>query len=771
MKTKLGILFVLLTAGMLRAQSTNMTGLLQQGLFEEQANRNLDAAIGDYKAVAGQFDKDRQMAATAIFRLGECYRAQGKTNEAASQYERIVREFADQQTLATLSRQNLAGLGVASGNPISSPAPTDEEDREIERYRTMLQNSPDLLNAASSLGTPPLVNAAGKGELRVAEFLLEHGGDVNVNYYDCSPLSVAADHGQKAMVELLLAHGADINCINDLPLRNAAGKGFQAVVQTLLAHHANVNGSGRDFPLGSAIKSGQSAMVKMILDAGADPSHTNMSGESALVLAIGRRSPEIAKVLLAAGANPNVGKLTDGESILSYAIDMDMPELVPMLLEAKADVNAGPANLLPLSCAVNRRRFSTVELLLKAKADPNKATLQGISILFPTVDQPDILEALLDAGAEVDPRSKGAPEDWTPLGSAARGNLVKPAEILLKHGANPNVTNYNGTTPLHWAAYNESPSPEMFSLLLSYKANPNVRSSNGNTPLAEVKNKLFNNNLSPQARANIEKVIDILHKHGARDKLPDWNNIEVGHPGGGQTFTVFEKGAHDWNHFTLLETILNFYESGQTYWIHRDSGNIGVEGTGVLPFPDLAHLTIVRPVVGLTNDTRIQADILNGTNGIDCSRDVPLDFGDLVEIAELDHSLDERPIGLTDGQANDLIQCLTGHAQLIVHNQKVELTVNPIGGNSVLESLLHLPEAQKILLASSDLSRTKVIRHDPKTGKSQEWTVDCSDHATIQTMNGYGAFPRYALAPRNTDFMSGFRVRNGDVIEVPEKSQ
>src|SRR5215472_1866249 len=49
---------------------------------------------------------------TAIFRLGECYRKLGRTNEAVAQYQRIVREFSDQQTLATLSQQNLAGLGA-----------------------------------------------------------------------------------------------------------------------------------------------------------------------------------------------------------------------------------------------------------------------------------------------------------------------------------------------------------------------------------------------------------------------------------------------------------------------------------------------------------------------------------------------------------------------------------------------------------------------------------------------------------------------------------
>src|SRR5580765_3246427 len=94
--------------------TNDLTSALQKGLFEEEANRNLDAAIAAYQSLVAQVDKDRQVAATAIFRLGECYRKLGKTNDAILQYERIVRDFADQQTLVTLSRQNLAGLGAGA---------------------------------------------------------------------------------------------------------------------------------------------------------------------------------------------------------------------------------------------------------------------------------------------------------------------------------------------------------------------------------------------------------------------------------------------------------------------------------------------------------------------------------------------------------------------------------------------------------------------------------------------------------------------------------
>ncbi len=110
-----------------QAQTNSLTALLQQGLFEEQANQNLDAAIASYQTLARQFDKDRQLAATAVFRIGECYRMQGKTNEAAGQYQRILKDFSDQGTLATLSRQNLAGMGTAA----TAPKANDNADANL----------------------------------------------------------------------------------------------------------------------------------------------------------------------------------------------------------------------------------------------------------------------------------------------------------------------------------------------------------------------------------------------------------------------------------------------------------------------------------------------------------------------------------------------------------------------------------------------------------------------------------------------------------------
>jgi Cu/Ag efflux protein CusF len=106
-KTRFVTLFTILVFACSRAASgaDDLGKSVQTGLFEEEANHNLTAAIKAYEAALGQFDGQRQAAATAVFRIGECYRKLGKTNEAAPFYERIVREFGDQTNLVQLSRQ------------------------------------------------------------------------------------------------------------------------------------------------------------------------------------------------------------------------------------------------------------------------------------------------------------------------------------------------------------------------------------------------------------------------------------------------------------------------------------------------------------------------------------------------------------------------------------------------------------------------------------------------------------------------------------------
>lgn len=95
---------------------------LANGILEEEANLNLNEAIASYQSVIDHFDSQRENAAQAIFRLGECYRKSGRLEEAKVQYSRVLREFSDQVELIKASQKYLfdapAGRTVTSARPM-----------------------------------------------------------------------------------------------------------------------------------------------------------------------------------------------------------------------------------------------------------------------------------------------------------------------------------------------------------------------------------------------------------------------------------------------------------------------------------------------------------------------------------------------------------------------------------------------------------------------------------------------------------------------------
>ena len=78
---------------------------------------------------------------------------------------------------------------------------------------------------------------------------------------------------------------------------------------------------------------------------------------------------------------------------------------------------------------------------------------------------------------------------------------LEATEYLLKQGADPNIPNNLGETPLHQAADNSQYA--MAELLLKYKANPNYQQNDGDSPLHHA-----------AFRGDLQMVSDLLRQGG-----------------------------------------------------------------------------------------------------------------------------------------------------------------------------------------------------------------------------------------------------------------
>ncbi|KAG9390846.1 Ankyrin repeats (3 copies) [Carpediemonas membranifera] len=170
-----------------------------------------------------------------------------------------------------------------------------------------------------------------------------------------------------------------------------------------------------------------------------NPNRLNTDGHTALWLAVKHRSVNLVSALLAAGASPLAGKQT----AIDKAIARNERELLNIMLTES----------LPCYRA---------ELLVRFGA---KGNLKMMKVILQTKDCVNI-------------RDKNG---HTPLFNLAHGNARAAAQLLLDHGADPNVTTHSGMTPLHVAV--RIGALGMATALIKNGANINAACSSGLRPI------------------------------------------------------------------------------------------------------------------------------------------------------------------------------------------------------------------------------------------------------------------------------------------------
>ena len=122
MKTsrKSGFLAVWLVAGLLAvstaaAQKDDQAEVLLQAAHQKQlVEGQLEEAIQLYKRIVQAHAGSRTVAAKALLEMGQCYEKLGNA-EARKAYERLLRDYGDQNEPAAAARKRLAALGQPAG--------------------------------------------------------------------------------------------------------------------------------------------------------------------------------------------------------------------------------------------------------------------------------------------------------------------------------------------------------------------------------------------------------------------------------------------------------------------------------------------------------------------------------------------------------------------------------------------------------------------------------------------------------------------------------
>uniref|UniRef100_A0A8C4R2Z1 Poly [ADP-ribose] polymerase n=1 Tax=Eptatretus burgeri TaxID=7764 RepID=A0A8C4R2Z1_EPTBU len=141
-------------------------------------------------------------------------------------------------------------------------------------------------------GDAALLDAAKKGCLARVQKLCS---TENVNCRDSqgrnsTPLHLAAGYNNLEVAEYLLEHGADVNAQDKgglIPLHNAASYGHVDIAALLIKYSACVNATDKwaFTPLHEAAQKGRTQLCALLLAHGADPSMKNQEGQTPLDLA------------------------------------------------------------------------------------------------------------------------------------------------------------------------------------------------------------------------------------------------------------------------------------------------------------------------------------------------------------------------------------------------------------------------------------------------------------------------------------------------------
>ncbi|KAJ8668004.1 hypothetical protein QAD02_009667 [Eretmocerus hayati] len=316
----------------------------------------------------------------------------------------------------------------------------------------------------------PLLIAVMNGKIQMIKYLID--ANANVQASDCQGATSLhlmnyakiSNSDYSEVIQLLLSAGISLDILFDkellTPLHYAVRAGNAKLVKELIKVGADVNAicmmqrTSLHLALSSLDKKDRAShqIIEELLKAGASLTERDGIGKTPLIDAIKFGDPNLLKQLIAAGADATV--ITNYKmSALHHAIWHDnleivnkhTPKMIDILLKAGAAVNSQDERngRTPLHCAVYIGDILSVERLIRGGADVNIVDHSGMTCLHEVFDSHPkqdhyhgIVQLLLKAGANLEICDKNGK---TPLFHAVVIGDTKFIEQLIAAGANAGI--------------------------------------------------------------------------------------------------------------------------------------------------------------------------------------------------------------------------------------------------------------------------------------------------------------------------------------------